>query len=480
MDMVSLVWLQRELRVEHLPALQSALASSEKVIVAYFHDADQTIGQANQAWLIASLQALQKNFAKRNGAIWFIEGCFSTELNQLIEQQQIEKVFYSFQVGQVFTQMQNQAYEVCQKQQVELLPMFSESWFEPEQVLNQQSKPYKVFTPFYKSILTKLSLLEPLYETTEDLSKTSLIEVPAKHQIENACLNQLADTAWAKKVMSHWQPGENQAWQMVDEFINEYISDYQEDRDFPSLDATSHLSMALHFGEINSRALYFYLLSQIEAGELSSEQVNPWLRQLVWREFAHYLLYWFPQTESKPFQTRYENIEWDESQQALEQWQQGQTGIPIIDAGMQELWQTGYMHNRVRMLVASLLTKNLNQHWLHGVAWFEDCLVDADPANNIMGWQWVAGCGVDASPYYRLFNPVTQSIKFDKEGEYIKRWLPQLKALPSKLIHEPWKHPEYCSQFGVRLGKDYPLPIVDLEKSRAQHLNRVAEIKNLL
>lgn len=475
--MVSLVWLQRELRVEHLPALQAALACSEKVIVAYFHDKEHTIGQANQAWLMASLQALQKQYANRGGDIWLVEGAFSVELNKLIQLYQIEKVFYSFQVGQVFTQMQNQAFEVCQQQQIELIPMFSECWFEPEQVLNQQSKPYKVFTPFYKAILSKLSLLQPLDNTLADLSKTNQIAVPSQYLLDNSGLKNLAETAWAQKIMAHWQTGEDQAWQMVDQFISEDISDYQEDRDFPSLDATSHLSMALHFGEINSRALYFYLLSQIEAGTLSSEQANPWLRQLVWREFAHYLLYWFPQTESKPFQLRYEAIDWSDKQRVLQKWQKGQTGIPIVDAGMQELWQTGYMHNRVRMLVASLLTKNLNQHWLRGVEWFADCLVDADPANNVMGWQWVAGCGVDASPYYRLFNPVTQSKKFDKQGVYIKRWLPQLKALPDKMIHEPWKYQDSCSRLGVQLGTDYPLPIVDLDETRLQHLDRVERMK---
>lgn len=478
--MTSLVWLQRELRVEHLPALQRALACSEKVIVAYFHDENHCIGQANQAWLIDSLQSLQEQYAARNGDIWFVEGRFSEELTGLIQQYQIEKVFYSFQVGQVFTEMQNQALGVCQSLQVELVPVFSEFWFEPEAILNQQSKPYKVFTPFYKAILAKLSMLEPLNNTETYLSKTSQIAVPQKFRLAAASLNGLAQSKWAQKVMSHWQTGEYQAWKSLKVFLQNGVDDYQHDRDYPASDATSHLSMALHFGEISSRAIYFHLQAQLEAGELTSQQINPWLRQLVWREFARYLLYWFPRTETEPFQVRYEKIAWNEARQPLVQWQHGQTGIPIIDAGMQELWQTGYLHNRVRMLVASLLTKNLNQHWVKGLQWFDDCLVDADPANNAMGWQWVAGCGVDAAPYYRLFNPVVQSKKFDKDGSYIKRWLPQLKDLPGNIIHEPWEHQDGCLKCGIKLGKDYPLPIVDLKESRLQHLARVEQIKMLV
>jgi deoxyribodipyrimidine photo-lyase len=229
--------------------------------------------------------------------------------------------------------------------------------------------------------------------------------------------------------------------------------------------------------------VYFYLEEYQAHPQRSSAQraaAQAWLRQLVWKEFARHLLFWFANTQQQPFMLKYQTMPWQAANQDTQAWQKGLTGYPLIDAGMRELWAIGTMHNRVRMLVASFLTKNLNQHWLTGKAWFDDTLLDADPANNVMGWQWVAGCGVDASPYYRLFNPVTQSEKFDTKGDYIRAWVPELKSLSSKAIHAPWQHVAECTLKGITLGNTYPLPLVDLKTSREQHLQRVASLKGPL
>lgn len=472
----TLVWLQRELRLQHNPALVKALNESDRVIVAYFHDPEATLGDANNVWLANSLLALQKDLHARGGALWMIEGNFAKEFSQLIQAYKPTQVLYNFQVGQPFRDHQEQALDICQRCKVALQPQFSEFWFDPGTILNGQKKPYVVFTPFYKASLKHIDRLQPL-DNPESLpwEKVSVqasnplwLNLP-KH------LEALMKRPWAEKVMAHWKVGESAAWEMLDTFIEHHLNDYDENRDVPNLEATSMLSPYLHFGEISSRAIYFYIMSLQESGVSTDSQ--PWLRQLLWREFARLLMWYFPYTETLPFQTKFEQMEWQEPSDDTVAWQKGLTGIPIVDAGMRQLWETGFMHNRVRMLVASFLTKNLNQCWVEGKEWFDDTLVDADPSNNVMGWQWVAGCGVDAAPYYRLFNPVRQSETFDPEGDYIRKWVPELSHLSKKAIHAPWEHPMECQMKGIKLGENYPMPLVDLAKSRVEHLERVNSLK---
>ena len=485
--MTTLVWLQREFRLTALPALQAALSSTESesgVIFVYFHDPEQTVGDANTLWLAHGLKTLQQAIRAQGGDLWVIEGGFQSQFSKVLSSYQVKQVFYSFQVGAPFKNLQQQAFEACQTQGVVLQPFYSEFLVEPDQIRNQQNNPYLVFTPFYKALLAKQALIEPLDEFVGDLKATAVLK-PFDQAWLNlpASLQTLLRLPWAQKMMgdSHssysWQVGEVRAWQKLQYFIEHDLADYDEGRDFPKLSATSVLSPHLHFGEINLRTIFFYLQTLIADGAIKYDQAMPWFRQLVWKEFATHLLVNFPQTETEPFQIKYQNMPWQTNETDYQAWQKGLTGIPIVDAGMRELWQTGTMHNRVRMLVASFLTKNLNQHWLLGKAWFDETLFDADPANNVMGWQWVAGCGVDASPYYRLFNPVTQSTKFDADGEYIKTWLPELKALSKKAIHAPWEHGAECVAKGIVLGQHYPLPIADLKQSRIAHLERVEAMK---
>ncbi|CAN8142799.1 deoxyribodipyrimidine photo-lyase [uncultured Thiomicrorhabdus sp.] len=443
MAKTTLVWLQRELRLSHFPALEKAIADSDRVALVYFHDPEHLIGDANSAWLAQALQSLKNQVRAKKADLLIFSGNFEESFQQAIELTEAQQVFYSFQVGKPFADFQDKALNICQQQQVALQPFFSEFWFDPGVVLNQQKKPYVVFTPFYKAALQKIHLLEPFNDVvTESAESWHKLAWPqfAQQGLDKIPedLQAIQMQPWAQKILKYWTVSEKGAWEKLQFFIDDHLQDYNEDRDFPAIEATSALSPYLHFGQICSRAVYFELLAQSEEGR--SLNYQPWIRQLLWREFARLLLWFFPYTEKEPFQEKFHAMPWQSDEQFLRAWQQGKTGIPLIDAGMRQLWETGYMHNRVRMVVASLLTKDLNQSWLEGVQWFADTLVDADPANNTMGWQWVAGCGVDAAPYYRLFNPLRQSERFDAEGEYIRQWVPELRLLSTKAIHAPWLH----------------------------------------
>ncbi|WP_319558473.1 deoxyribodipyrimidine photo-lyase [Thiomicrorhabdus sp.] len=473
----ALVWIQREFRIDYLPALQSALAQADRVIVAYFHDPVYSQGEAASVWLAQAIESLQRDLTKRCGSacLWVLEGDFESHFRSLLQEYSVHKVHYSFQVGHPFFEMQQKAQRVCETLEVGLEPHFSEFWFEPGEVLNKKGEPYAVFTPFYRNLQTRLDGLVPLEKTRTDLKK--LLPVASDDWIACESLNRLSRQPWAVEMMANWEVGESAAWQKFLSFVDGKLQDYEMQRDFPAQDATSALSVYLNFGHLPSRMLVFEFRAISQDNDLQA--LLSWQRQLAWREFARLLLWFFPYTEEMPFQRRFVDFAWEGVDQRTHIWQRGRTGIPIVDAGMRELWHSGYMHNRVRMVVASFLTKNLNQHWLIGKQWFDDTLLDADPANNAMGWQWVAGCGVDAAPYYRLFNPLRQSQQFDPDGDYIRRWVPELAALPNSAIHAPWQYPEECRAVGVELGKDYPLPVVDLEKSRLRHLERVESLKSV-
>lgn len=477
--MTTLVWLQREFRLDYLPALTTALNLPGEVIFAYFHDRNRLVGEANTVWLGQALKTLRHQLQQQNGALWIVEGDFETRFQHILSQYNVHQVYYSFQVGEPFSGMQQSALAVCRKQDVKLTPFFSEFWLAPTDIQNQQGAPYLVFTPFYKALMAKEDQFNPLSANHGALSKTSILPVPDDYNRLPESLSRLMATPWAQKLLSHWQIGTSPAWQIWQDFVDTGLNDYEVHRDFPALAATSHLSAYLHFGHLPARQLYFELQSLMADGAVTASSASVWLRQLAWKEFARHLLYWFPHTQTEPFQSKYQHMDWQANESQLQTWQQGQTGIPIIDAGMRELWETGVMHNRVRMLTASFLTKNLNQPWQLGKQWFDQTLLDADPANNTMGWQWVAGCGVDAAPYYRLFNPVTQSRKFDPEGAYLRRWLPELANLPTNAIHAPWEAPLECQAHGVQLGLTYPWPVVDLQQSREAHLASVERLKHL-
>ena len=243
---------------------------------------------------------------------------------------------------------------------------------------------------------------------------------------------------------------------------------------------TSRLSPHLHFGEIGPREIWHATRrAALASGRHSSWRDSQFLTEIGWREFAYHLLFHFPKTPEEPLRANYARFPWRSDGAALRAWQRGATGYPIVDAGMRELWRTGWMHNRVRMIVGSFLVKDLLLPWTEGARWFWDTLVDADLASNTLGWQWVAGCGADAAPFFRIFNPTTQGTKFDPAGDYVRRWVPEIAALPNEWLHRPWDAPsEVLEAAGVTLGRSYPRPWVDHAVARKAALAALAQLKN--
>jgi len=325
---------------------------------------------------------------------------------------------------------------------------------EPWEMQTKQGGFFKVYTPFYKSFRQNISVAAPLAAPRQFSSHSGKLKTDSL-----ASWNLLPTKPnWASDFAKYWQPGEKGASKQLKEFIKNGLSIYNKQRDFPAIEATSHLSPYLHLGNISPRQIWQAVYPKGEK----------FLSEVVWREFAYHLLYHSPQLPEENYNAKFNRFPWSKNKSHLEKWQQGKTGYPIVDAGMRELWHTGIMHNRVRMIVGSFLTKHLLLHWREGQAWFWDTLVDADLASNAFGWQWIAGSGADAAPYFRIFNPILQGQKFDPDGEYIFRWLPELKQLPKKLIHTPWLYEDQL---------DYPPPIVDHQAARQRALAAYQKIK---
>ena len=304
-----------------------------------------------------------------------------------------------------------------------------------------------------------------------------LLKIESSLRLEDLSLLPAID--WDKKIHEHWDISEEGAKDRLDEFVFNGIQDYREGRNFPNKKNVSRLSPYFHFGQISVNTAWY---AANDAAALIDNEANldTFLSELGWREFSYYLLYHFPALPTENLQPRFNIFPWAENTEVeLRAWKKGKTGYPLVDAGMRELWETGYMHNRVRMVVGSFMVKNLLIHWHKGEQWFWDCLVDADLASNSASWQWIAGCGADAAPFFRIFNPITQSEKFDKQGDYIRRFVPELANMPAKYIHAPWLAPaEILAAAGVEIGTDYPAPIVDIKESRERALAAFKMTKN--
>ncbi len=466
----AILWFRQDLRLQDNPALHAAL-QHRQVIPIYIHDPASAspwqAGSAARWWLHHSLVALAEGLARRGSQLQVFHGDTQTILAELCRCSGAAQIHWNRRYEPAGIALDKQLKHQLQQQGVVTHSHNAALLFEPWQVLKGDGEPYRVFTPFWKACL-RSGLSRPLLDAPAQLPAAESYST-----LSVGALQLLPTLPWADGFHRHWTPGEAGAKAALERFIEQGLPHYAEGRDRPDRPHTACLSPHLHLGEISPARLVAAIQAASDRSGLLRHGES-WLRELGWREFAHYLLYHFPETTAAPFNPRFANFPWRNDPAALSAWQRGETGFPIIDAGMRELWHTGWMHNRVRMIVASLLTKNLLIPWQQGANWFWDTLVDADLAANTLGWQWTAGCGADAAPWFRIFNPVLQGQKFDPDGAYVRRWVPELAALPNKHLHQPWKLNESkLAEYGVVLGKDYPHPIVDLATSRERALAAV-------
>lgn len=466
-----ILWFRRDLRLADHAALAAALSFNAPLLPVYLHAPDEegewAPGAASRWWLHHSLVALAAELAARGSRLLILNGSSSAALlDRLIAQTGAQAVCWHrlYEPAAVARDTQIKAALKARSIAVHSLP--GSVLHEPWSVQTGADQPYKVFTPYWRTARGRLAL------PAAQAAPAQLPPLPAGEfgAVPPAALDLLPKIRWDRHFHEAWQPGSQGAHAALALFGEAGLADYADGRNRPDLLGTSRLSAHLHFGEITPQQIIRSLLGPAAADPSDPRwaRAEPYVRELGWRDFNRQLLFHFPDTATQPLSPAWQDFRWEHDTAQLKRWQRGQTGIPIIDAGMRELWAIGWMHNRVRMLVASFLTKHLGLHWLDGARWFWDTLVDADLANNSGGWQWTAGCGADAAPYFRIFNPVTQGLKFDSGGDYVRRWVPELAHLDAKAIQQPW------TVGGVR---GYPAPMVDLAEGREAALARYAAFR---
>jgi deoxyribodipyrimidine photo-lyase len=464
------VWFRQDLRLKDNPALYEALQTGEPILPLYILEEGEQVypmGGASKWWLHHSLTKLAKSLEQCGNTLFLKRGDPLVLLPKLLAEYKIKAIYWNRRYDPFSIKIDTALKETLTKIGIKVLSFNANLLKEPWEIKNKENGPYKVFTPFSRAVAMAI-VPKPLLPAPKEIPKGSIVAVGETLENWQLCPSK---PNWALKFQDYWQPGEKNAHKQWQHFLKNGLKDYGQGRDFPSAAKTSGLSPFLHFGEISIREMY-QAVTEIREQAPFAASCEVYLKQLIWREFAHHILYHFPDSIREPIRPEFKNFPWSQNKAHLAAWQKGKTGYPLVDAGMRELYQTGWMHNRVRMMVGSFLVKNLLLPWTLGLAWFWDTLLDADFPNNTMGWQWVSGAGVDAAPYFRIFNPITQGKKFDAEGIYLRKWLPELAALDTQFLHEPWNAPpEILAKAKIKLGKDYPMPIVDLAKTRKQALD---------
>ncbi|MFK7976337.1 MAG: deoxyribodipyrimidine photo-lyase [Halioglobus sp.] len=472
-------WFRQDLRLDDLPGLRAAAKTGQPILPCFVLDEETPgnwqPGAATLWWLHHSLAALGAAIEKKGGQLYLARGDTAKALGEIAAKTGAEQVFCSRQYEPWAREQEQSLHTSLADHGVELKRFSGHLLFEPETIANKQGLPFKVFTPFWRHCR---ALESPIVPAGPCNVKNWVSDAKGGEQLEAWGLLPTQPN-WAAGWETLWAPGEAAARKKLRAFLKNTVANYEEGRNFPATQSTSLLSPHLHFGEI-SPARIFVEAQQVAAQSTELDTAaNKFLSEVGWREFSNHLLFHFPHLPESSFNKKFEGFPWAGSKAHLQAWQRGQTGYPLVDAGMRELWQTGYMHNRVRMVVASFLCKHLLVDWRAGQRWFWDTLLDADLANNACSWQWVSGSGADAAPYFRIFNPITQGKKFDKAGEYIRQWVPELAALPDKYLHEPWLAPDdVLEHTGLALGESYPEPIVDHRAARESALAAFSTIRS--
>lgn len=459
----ALVWFNRDLRLADNPALHAAVKSGRPLLLVYIRDHDPLLrlspGAASEWWLRHALAALQSAVRARGSELHLLSGDTASILQLICKRLNIREVYWNQTAMPWIDQRDRNIGHALLRKGIQPRVFRSTVLLDPEVIRTKSGSPFKVFSAFWRVAVQAYTCAHPHPAPSRIQGSPGL---PGDRLDDWAFLPQAPD--WSRKFATFWQPGEEAAQVRLTEFIATALGNYKTERDRPDIDGTSRLSPHLAFGEISPRQVWHALDVALENGHPESA-VEKYRAEIGWREFAYYLFHHFGDLRSDSFNPAFDKFPWVSDSAALDRWQRGLTGIPMVDAGMRQLWATGWMHNRVRMITASYLVKHLGIHWSEGMRWFEDTLVDADPLVNAASWQWVAGSGADAAPYFRIFNPVTQGQKFDPDGDYVRRWVDELASVPAPRIHEP------------ETVAGYPSPVIGLKEGREKALAAYAGMR---
>ncbi|WP_339744997.1 deoxyribodipyrimidine photo-lyase [uncultured Maricaulis sp.] len=474
----ALVWFRRDLRLADNPALHAAIQSDRPLVLVFIdqrdHDLGASPGPAADWWLHGSLEGLARDIDARGGQLTLLRGDPASLVPELARKHHIAEAFWNRSGEPAIDHRDHAIAARLQEDNILTQIVAGTTLIDPTALLTGAGTPYKVFGAFWRTALQRLAP-GPALPAPQHLRLAT--DLPAGDQLADWQLRP-AKPDWAAGFHAEWKPGEAGAADRLEHFLDHGLNGYAKGRDRPDQPGTSKLSPHLGFGEISPRQVWHSVQARLATGA-DIQASERFLAEIGWREFAYYLLHHFNHLRTANFNARFDQFAWRNDASGFAAWTRGQTGIPLVDAGMRQLWETGWMHNRVRMVCASFLVKHLRCDWREGMAWFERTLVDADRAVNAASWQWVAGSGADAAPYFRIFNPVRQGERFDSDGDYVRQWVPELAGLPPRWIHAPWQMPEAArQQSGFTPGESYPLPVRELARGRDEALAAYRSLKD--
>lgn len=471
---IALHWFRNDLRLDDNPALTRA-AKAGALLAIYIDETDDTLrprGGAQKWFVHHALARLDESLKAKGSALVILRGASRDLVPQVAKSIGAQRVTWNRRYGQAERDLDSGIKAELKDAGIAAESFNGHLLYEPMEIRSQAGGPMRVFTPFWKACRSKRPVEAPLAPPASLPPLPAIDHLPGRVSLDDLeFLPTKPD--WAGGLRETWQPGEDGAKKRLLAFLANGFRGYAEDRNRPDLPSTSMLSAHLAVGDISVRRVWQVTEQALAAGETkaSATDAEKFFAELGWREFSYHLLFHYPTLATVNYQPKFDAFPWVTDAGALAAWQKGLTGYPIVDAGMRQLWRTGFMHNRVRMIVASFLIKHLLTDWRAGEAWFWDTLCDADPASNAASWQWVAGSGADAAPYFRIFNPITQGEKFDPEGHFVRTHVPEIAKLPDKFIHCPWEAPgPILARAGIRLGETYPRPIVSHDEARGRAL----------
>ena len=471
MKSTGIFWIREDFRIDNNPALSFATNNHENVIALYIYNNNEFDNkrEAQKWWLFKSLESIKTELSKFKINLEILKGDELDIFSKLKKKDNVYIYWNKIYETDVISKGKK-IRDLFIKNEIKYKYFKGNILNEFQEVTKNDGTPFKVFTPFWRTA-EQIYLNQPPSKNYIVKKKTKAINF-FKNSID--LKNILPNKKWYEKFDKYWKVSENDSQKILKDLLENKIKDYGTNRDIPSINGTSRLSPYLKFGQIHVGTIWK------KCNEIKSKGIGyrKYVNELGWREFSHSLINYFPEFLKGNFRKEFDKLPWVKNEKFLKAWKNGMTGYPIVDAGMRELYETGWMHNRIRMVVGSFLVKHLRINWIEGEKYFRNCLLDFNKANNVAQWQWVAGCGADAAPYFRIFNPILQGEKFDKEGLYVKKWVPELNNVPKKFIHKPWEMElKYQEAIKTIIGKDYPKPIVIHEKARAAALEAFQSLK---